>query len=652
MAGKQPATAATAGRVPAVRPTRPSRRLRPSGGAAADGARPSAVPASRAPDSIVRVQRNLEVGTASDPCEREADAAASAVVSALRGRHATPAVMAVPAGRHIRRAPAPGPGEDTVDAATEARILSARAGGTPLESGTRQSMEQAFGADFGAVRLHGGPEASRLSRQIGATAFTLGSDIFFRRTPPDMSSEAGRYLLAHELAHTVQQGTSAGLARGGSPAATPGVVQRKVGFEFETGIPVRALDPGFVPLDYQEKVFAATSGKWKVVADSSNMEFVTEPFEETDEGQRTLLKTMTELVFWAGEIPDEVQRAASAKSKAGGRVAQVDPSLGKAGSRGLFGQIPFVIPVGKLADAQIKASPQATGGVTLDQIPALVDAMLKTTVSADEPRKLGTMLGKGVAIPDEEHDTKTLARKAELLAYQRQTGVSPQDFASSLVAMNLLHAQLLASAKDMAVQAVNSHVAGLSSRGPVPDFGKLKGLLTLVISYLLVGEHEPEAMEYAKIIAPLMARTNFHVMFRLLDPHEKDLFTEAFVLQAAGLAGTGGKPVFARGFKHGDKVEHGPARSAWIDSIRHGSPHEIFGGHWRNPADLLSQGSGSIAAANSASLGNMDAPDRRASGQRDLAVLELRRLPQDVQRTEWTRLALLVFDVIRQVRGV
>ncbi|MFY0564052.1 DUF4157 domain-containing protein [Archangium lansingense] len=62
-------------------------------------------------------------------------------------------------------------------------------------------MESYFGADFSGVRLHLSPEPKRL----GARAFTLGSHIFIdpQQYQPDTAS--GRELLAHELAHVLQQ---------------------------------------------------------------------------------------------------------------------------------------------------------------------------------------------------------------------------------------------------------------------------------------------------------------------------------------------------------------------------------------------------------------------------------------------------------------
>jgi hypothetical protein len=62
-------------------------------------------------------------------------------------------------------------------------------------------MEASFGTDFTDVRLHTGAEARHLNQQLGARAFTLGSDIFFaENTGPD-----DRRTLAHELTHVVQQ---------------------------------------------------------------------------------------------------------------------------------------------------------------------------------------------------------------------------------------------------------------------------------------------------------------------------------------------------------------------------------------------------------------------------------------------------------------
>jgi hypothetical protein len=66
-------------------------------------------------------------------------------------------------------------------------------------------MEAAFGAGLGGVRVHADAEADRLSRGLSARAFTVGDDIFLSSTDRDTNSAAGRHVLAHELAHTLQQ---------------------------------------------------------------------------------------------------------------------------------------------------------------------------------------------------------------------------------------------------------------------------------------------------------------------------------------------------------------------------------------------------------------------------------------------------------------
>lgn len=74
-----------------------------------------------------------------------------------------------------------------------------------MDDTVRRSMEDAFGTDFSGVRIHDDARAGELSTRIQASAFTVGSDIFFRNGAPDTSTTDGQHLLAHELAHTVQQ---------------------------------------------------------------------------------------------------------------------------------------------------------------------------------------------------------------------------------------------------------------------------------------------------------------------------------------------------------------------------------------------------------------------------------------------------------------
>ncbi|MFO1207191.1 MAG: DUF4157 domain-containing protein [Burkholderiales bacterium] len=80
-----------------------------------------------------------------------------------------------------------------------------------MPAATRAFFEPRFGADFSHVRVHTGTHAAQTARSINAKAFTVGRDIAFgtRQFSPDSSS--GQRLLAHELAHVVQQDRSSGM---------------------------------------------------------------------------------------------------------------------------------------------------------------------------------------------------------------------------------------------------------------------------------------------------------------------------------------------------------------------------------------------------------------------------------------------------------
>jgi Domain of unknown function (DUF4157) len=77
--------------------------------------------------------------------------------------------------------------------------------GQPLDSATRVHFEPRFHRDFGDVRVHAGSRAAEMARQIHARAFTAGPNIVFGRDQYQPQSRAGQRLLAHELAHTLQQ---------------------------------------------------------------------------------------------------------------------------------------------------------------------------------------------------------------------------------------------------------------------------------------------------------------------------------------------------------------------------------------------------------------------------------------------------------------
>ncbi len=105
--------------------------------------------------------------------------------------------------------------EVTRDAGPGPRGEAGRSGG-PLDPGTREWMEARFGWDFSGVRVHADGRAAESARGVDALAYTVGRDVVFGEGRYDPASVEGRRLLAHELAHVVQQG---GAEEGGRPGA-------------------------------------------------------------------------------------------------------------------------------------------------------------------------------------------------------------------------------------------------------------------------------------------------------------------------------------------------------------------------------------------------------------------------------------------------
>lgn len=95
-------------------------------------------------------------------------------------------------------------GAPVADATSAVRPALA-AGGQPLDSGTRSFMESRFGHEFGKVRIHADAGAAASARALHAHAYTVGSDIVFATGEYAPQTVKGKRLLAHELAHVVQQ---------------------------------------------------------------------------------------------------------------------------------------------------------------------------------------------------------------------------------------------------------------------------------------------------------------------------------------------------------------------------------------------------------------------------------------------------------------
>ncbi|MBL8298419.1 MAG: DUF4157 domain-containing protein [Rhodanobacteraceae bacterium] len=85
--------------------------------------------------------------------------------------------------------------------------------GRPLPPALKHDLGARMGQDFGAVRLHDDAAARSAAEALNAHAYTVGDDVVLGEGVPPLDTVAGRHLIAHELAHVVQQ------RRGGPPPA-------------------------------------------------------------------------------------------------------------------------------------------------------------------------------------------------------------------------------------------------------------------------------------------------------------------------------------------------------------------------------------------------------------------------------------------------
>ena len=142
----------------------------------------------------ILLQPKLTVSARGDIHEQEADRAADQV-------------MRLPEG-HMRHA---GPRTPLQERRADQGIVPPVVGdalsspGQPLDSATRGFMEPRFGHDFSKVRVHTDSRAGESARALDARAYTAGTDVVFGANEYAPGTTEGRRLIAHELAHTLQQ---------------------------------------------------------------------------------------------------------------------------------------------------------------------------------------------------------------------------------------------------------------------------------------------------------------------------------------------------------------------------------------------------------------------------------------------------------------
>ena len=151
-----------------------------------------------------RLQARLAVTGNRDAFETEADRAAESL-----GTGAAVAPLSPLVGESAGERPPP-----IVD-----EVIAS--GGQPLDDATRHLMSSHFGHHFGNVRIHADARAAESARAVQAHAYTVGNHIAFDAGRFAPTTSPGQKLLAHELAHVVQQssGASPSVQRDDKPAA-------------------------------------------------------------------------------------------------------------------------------------------------------------------------------------------------------------------------------------------------------------------------------------------------------------------------------------------------------------------------------------------------------------------------------------------------
>ncbi|UBF23960.1 DUF4157 domain-containing protein [Kovacikia minuta CCNUW1] len=649
------------------------------------------------------LQPKLKIGAVGDKYEQEADQMAAKAVRQMHTLDKQTSYIKK-SGEKVdenfqMRSTLPSQGNQSSAHASnlEASVQQARSDGKTLPESIRKPMEQTLGANFSQVKIHTNTQSNQLNHSFGSRAFTHRQNIFFRQGEYNPGSRSGQELIAHELTHVVQQNPQTAQRGDGKstdselPIQTTddaNVIQRAVGFEFETSWQLRHLKQGGQYAEWNksqqtlanrnlklwdktqkaeakqkkkeeaerlrelqkgfkgktddliiiereptvtvtapqeqteapeeldvtnvERQLPGTDLKkgdnvllskgFQLTADTTptggaEIEFVTIPFPETDAGEKHLGESMSMLERLAKKL-------AAKGSQSYFPITDLE-GLGFIVQK--FKDV-FVFPYGPLT-----ANPQATGGIALEQIPALITVML-------------------------DKDTATM----QDVGLSKGALQSPGDRG------------VIEEAATRAKDAMSSIPTAQS------DVPNLEGFLTLILTYILMGDKVYEYAErgikgplsISKSIAPLMARTNFAFMFNQTFPTLEEfnqLFASPddwaeFVLKASGVEDG---PLFKYGFYKTDKEtgkevlqkpeDIGLERRDWIQGMAIGT-------------DLLTKAANPLIHK---SLGALDRGDKVGPGSQatEIPIFELRRMQTGQPYENWKPLAVSVFQLIRRLNA-
>lgn len=409
----------------------------------------------------------------------------------------------------------------------------------------------------------------------------------------------------------------------------PVSIQRKVGFEYETGAPALtttngpltpAEESGLVQLPTDDGAARHGGGNihhlaksdilvdnatYKVTAeepggglDWSTVELVVKEQEENAQGRGRLIASLNALADVVADIQSRTASAAMTIAAAGPGGAVPDPNR-------------FVINMGMNS-----GDPQMTAGVGLSRIATMMEAVGQPAGLAAQPPVQRLDLG---------------GQRADDF---RTVGVAP------------------AAAR----HAIGAYLPGVPARtgNPAPfnaNYDELIGLLSLIGSYLKTGER---AHQYAKGIAPLMARNNFATIFAKLaapvrvffDANNQDEWVRlgAQLLNSLGIAGGLDANVFAGGVDIGIDPDD-LTRRMWLRGMPQGHDY-LSRNEWPTAADRpFIMGMGALPGVGEAVGAGGPAPNIAP-------ILEFRRMRKSMTFAEFADVALGAFDYVVRVNAI
>ncbi len=251
------------------------------------------------------LQTKLAVNEPGDRYEQEADRVAEQVMRMPESAIAPQRISPSNEETSLQRKSQGSPGEATAPPIVH-EVL--RSPGQALDTCTRAFFEPRFGADFSSVRVHTDGQAAESTSAVKTVAYTVGNNIAFATGRYSPRTTEGCRLLAHELAHVVQQGSASPAASGKPPVGS---------------LPVYASDP---VTRSGLRASAAASSLDGLVQRSPLHPPKIRTQDEIDRGAATLAKDMArELDHWKNQadwgiqdfVNEELERRIDSLRKAG-----------------------------------------------------------------------------------------------------------------------------------------------------------------------------------------------------------------------------------------------------------------------------------------------------------------------------------------------